>query len=51
MFVASHKYRGISKVLSAREAFFAFRMFLPWLKNLPTAALEGTSVGNLTKGL
>jgi hypothetical protein len=42
---------GISKVLSAREALFAFRMFLSWLKNLYTAALEGTSVVNLTKSL
>jgi hypothetical protein len=41
----------ISKVLSARKALFAFRMFLPWLKNLSTAALEGTSVVNSTKSL
>jgi hypothetical protein len=33
---------GISKVLSAREALFAFKMFLPWLKNLSRATLEGT---------
>ncbi len=39
---------SISKVLSAREALFAF---LHWLKNLSTAAREGTSVGNLTKSL
>jgi hypothetical protein len=38
-------------VFSAREALFIFRMFLPWLKNLSTAALEGTSVVNLTKSL
>jgi hypothetical protein len=31
---------SIPKVLSAREALFAFRMSLPWLKNLYTAALE-----------
>jgi hypothetical protein len=42
---------GISKVLSAREALFAFRMFLPWLKNLYTAELEGISVVNFTKSL
>jgi hypothetical protein len=32
---------SISKVLLAREALFAFRMFLPWLKNLFTAACTG----------
>jgi hypothetical protein len=42
---------GISKILSAREALFAFKMFLPWLKNLSTPALEGTSLVNLTKSL
>jgi hypothetical protein len=42
---------GISKVFSAREALFAFSIFLPWQKNLSTAEMEGTSVVNLTKSL
>jgi hypothetical protein len=50
MFVASHKHEHL-EVSSAREAIFAFRMSLPWLKNLSTAALEGTGVVNLTKSL
>jgi hypothetical protein len=42
---------SISIESSAREALFAFRMSLPWLKNLSTGALEGTGVLNLTKSL
>jgi hypothetical protein len=42
---------SISKVSSASEALFAFRMSLAWLKNLSTEVLERTGVMNLTKSL